>query len=319
MPADRLVGILFALAYTVCWAATGVALLTLADRLDISVIIGARTTIGALTLVPIALLVGGDEFALLTPVRLMYLVGSVLLGAVLGGTLNVYSMKVLGMSRAFPITNAHPILTFWFSHLLLGEEIRWVMVPGAILVILGVYLIARSRQTLPADSGDGDLASPGTGQNEPTGAVQAAHLEASQLAKGLLAAIATAVLYGLVGVLLAKGLEGTSSIVANSVRLPAAAAAALCIAAVRGKLHQLRHLDARTAILLLLVGTIGYAGTSTLYVTAVKMVGPSITAVFSTTAPVFALPMSILILKERPTRQTLIGTVLAVAGILMVI
>ena len=43
------------------------------------------------------------------------------------------------------------------------------------------------------------------------------------------------------------------------------------------------------------------------------------TAIFTNSAPIFAVPLSAIFLGERPTSRTLIGTLLIVAGILLVV
>ena len=58
---------------------------------------------------------------------------------------------------------------------------------------------------------------------------------------------------------------------------------------------------------------------SILYVMAVKILGAAVTSVLAATAPLFAVPFSILFLKERVTPLILVGTIVAVVGIWVVI
>ena len=139
-------GLLYAFGYTISWAIAGVLLRSLSQRMDPFLIVGIRAIVGTLVIVPLALLTGWDELSLLTPGRLVYLIGSVIIGGVIGSTCSVYGFRVLGLQRALPITNASPIFSYLFSWLLLGEGVRWVVVPGTALTLLGVYLIGRSRE-----------------------------------------------------------------------------------------------------------------------------------------------------------------------------
>ena len=136
---------------------------------------------------------------------------------------------------------------------------------------------------------------------------------------GLLFAVVAAVFWGLAAVLLSLGAQGIASLTANSVRLPAAIALCLGVAGVRGRLGELRRLDRRTVLMVLVVGVLGYGLKATLYVNAVQYAGPSLTAVLSASAPVFALPLSFVFLNEKPTLRRLGGTALIVSGILLVI
>lgn len=289
-------GLIFAFGYTLTWAATSLVLRSLSKRHDPFLVIGIRGVVGTLVIVPVALLTGWEEFSLLTPTRLAYLIGSVIIGGVLGSTCSVYSLKLLGVGRSFPIANANPLFTYLFSFLLLGERIPRIMLPGTLLVMAGVYLIARTN-------------------NDKSSEQPSSH----DLFLGVVAALGAAMCWGLNGVILAPGLEGISSVVANSVRVPTVGLLATGIAGLRGQWGSLHHPDRRTVMLFLLVGTLGYALVSTLYVSAVKYAGPSLSAIIGTTAPMFALPLSMLFLHERPTRATLAGTVLTIAGIILVL
>jgi drug/metabolite transporter (DMT)-like permease len=64
----------------------------------------------------------------------------------------------------------------------------------------------------------------------------------------------------------------------------------------------------------------GVAGTgfgSLLYIYAIQEAGAGRTAVLSALSPLFALPLSAIFLKEPITRWVAVGTVIAVAGILL--
>jgi drug/metabolite transporter (DMT)-like permease len=65
-----------------------------------------------------------------------------------------------------------------------------------------------------------------------------------------------------------------------------------------------------------LVGT----GVGTLFfIMAIQQAGAGRTAVLTSTAPLMAIPFSMLWLSERPTRWTLAGTVLTTTGIVLVV
>lgn len=70
---------------------------------------------------------------------------------------------------------------------------------------------------------------------------------------------------------------------------------------------------------LLLAGLLGWGISGSLYVTAVQLAGPSKTAIVGCTAPLFAVPLSMIFLKERPSRYVALGTALSVLGVVLVI
>ncbi|MFX1561463.1 MAG: EamA family transporter, partial [Promethearchaeota archaeon] len=55
------------------------------------------------------------------------------------------------------------------------------------------------------------------------------------------------------------------------------------------------------------------------YVMAVAMVGAALMSVIASTAPLFAVPVSILILKERVTRIAGVGILATIIGVVLVV
>ena len=58
---------------------------------------------------------------------------------------------------------------------------------------------------------------------------------------------------------------------------------------------------------------------SILYVNAVFFTGAAVTSVIASTAPLFALPFTIVFLKERVTLLILLGTILTISGVWLVV
>ncbi|MFH1086332.1 MAG: DMT family transporter [Chloroflexota bacterium] len=294
---DR-IGLIYAFTYTVFWAAANVVMRRLTRQLSPTLIVGLRAVIGTLVLVPTALLVRPQDYALMTPTRVAFLSGSVVIGGVFGSIANVYSLKLLGVARSTPVSNSTPLFAILFSYLLLAQAPGPCLIPGSLLVLVGVYFVSR----------------PGGAAAE-----QGRALSRRDLVVGLLFAVSAAALWGLNGVVLSMGLTGINPIVANSVRTPVVAVMSMAMSAVGREWPQMRRIGRNELWLLLLLGTVGYAVLSTLYVSAVQAIGPSLTQVIGNTAPLFALPLGMAFLGERPTRRTALGAALTVAGILLVV
>jgi drug/metabolite transporter (DMT)-like permease len=58
---------------------------------------------------------------------------------------------------------------------------------------------------------------------------------------------------------------------------------------------------------------------SIFYVAGVAMAGAAIMSVMASTAPLFAIPVSIFVLKEKVTPLTLFGVALTLIGIVLVV
>jgi drug/metabolite transporter (DMT)-like permease len=296
-----MLGIVIAFAQAFCWANTTIALRSLSNRLDPFLVNGLRAAVALLVIIPLVFITGGvGDYRLLTLPRMLLLVGSVTLGGVIGDALYVTSLKKIGVSRAFPITNSYPVFTMLLGALVLGEKITWIRVVGMAIVLLGVYFVSRPEEGTEARE-NGVL------------------LSRRVLIEGAIMALITAFLWGSNTVILAIGIRGLNSAVANSVRVPAVVLFSLLAGAQRKQLGSLRHLDRHTLGLLLVAGIVGWGIGGWFYLTAVQMVGVSLAAIISATSPIFGVPLSMLFLHEKPTRLTLIGTVLSIVGIALIL
>jgi len=84
--------------------------------------------------------------------------------------------------------------------------------------------------------------------------------------------------------------------------------------------RQTNAIPTKQATKIILIGSLfGFAFGSLLFVASIKYAGATITAVISTLAPLFALPMSFSHLKEHITSNVVIGTAIAVIGVVLAI
>jgi drug/metabolite transporter (DMT)-like permease len=75
----------------------------------------------------------------------------------------------------------------------------------------------------------------------------------------------------------------------------------------------------RATKLVVVAGFFGMALGSLLYVTAVSYLGAAIMSVIASTAPLFAVPVSVLVLKEKVTRLTGVGILATIMGVVLVV
>jgi drug/metabolite transporter (DMT)-like permease len=295
-------GILFAFAQAIAWALSTMVLRNLSTQLNALLVNGIRAAFALLIIVPLIVILGASgDYALMTPLRLAYLIGSVLIGGVAGDFFLLTSLKLLGISRAFPITNSYPLFTVLMSALLLGTSITWQILVGMVLVLVGVYLVARPS-------------APSSGQPDQ------ASLSMSDLVKGVACGLATAALWGLATIILSLGLRGgINSVVATSVRVLAVALFSTVLAILRGAASEIITIRRKTWILLGIAGMLGWGIAGSLYAAAVQFAGPSQAAIIGATAPIFAIPLSWAIYRERPTRASLAGTLLTIVGVILVV
>ena len=305
-------GIFVAFAHAVCWSATSILLRHLSQRLDPFVLNGLRALLGAAVLVAWFLAAGAPGADTFTLTRILLLAAAIVVGGLVGDTCSVVALRLVGVARTVPVTCSFPIFTMLFAFLLLGEAPPLLAIFGALLVVsAGVLLSLPERRTGTA---------PQRGPNaEPGGVPDVAR---RQRRVGLLLAAVTAVVWGLEVILTAKAAEGMTTLAVNAVRVPIAALLSLSVALRRpGALDAAERVlrDHRTRWLLILGGLLGWVVVGTLYVESIKLVGATFTAIIGATAPLYAAPLSALLLREPPSARTVAGTLLAVGGVILVL
>jgi len=227
---------------------------------------------------------------------------SVTLGAVIGDTIYLWSQERIGVSYAFPIAMSFPILTYFLTVIFLGEPPVLSRLAGAIVAVIGVILISNEQN-----------------RNQEPQEDSITHQTHRRLDLwGLAAAFATAVLYAVGTILLQVGIEGVDVIGGSFVRILFGSVAFVPLYAIASQQGMLLPTK-KAMIRVIIAGFFGMAVGSVLYVAAVSMVGAAIMSVLSSSAPLFAIPVSIFLLKEKVTPLALIGVALTLTGIVLVV
>jgi uncharacterized membrane protein len=240
---------------------------------------------------------GLDALAAIPAAAWPWLVVSVLGLLVVGDTLYFRSMDLAGVSWAMPVASVNPLWAVLLAWVFLDEPLSWTLVLGALLVIAGVVLVGRSAGSLvvdrPVDPGD--------------------------RRRGILLALLVSVLWAVGQVALKPATEGIHSVVANSVRQPLGMLMLLVLTLREGRWRALRKLDRQSWAVIGVASLVGTGVGSLFFVLAIQLAGAGRTAVLTSTAPLLAIPFSMLWLHERPTRWTLAGTLLTTLGIVLVV
>ena len=283
------------------WAGTSTALARLGGRYDAPVL-SAMRLLAATPLLLVFLLMDGG-FATLNlgdaPLPAAAMMASGLVGYGIGDTVYIRALGRVGIQRMAPTTTA-----LWVAMsavggiVLLGEPFGWNLVAGGVLVVVGCTMVV-ARAVAPVAT----LERPAATTLEVIGAVTL-----------VAAAWAGATL------LLAGGREELSTAAAGAIRIPTGGLliASVTMLATRGAVrHRLPR--GRDLALIVAVGIVGTGIGSWLYIYAVAEAGAAKAVVLNSTSPLMAIPLSMLFLGERPTRRIGLGTVLCVAGTLIVI
>lgn len=230
-----------------------------------------------------------------------FLILSIIIGAGIGDLVYLTSQERIGVSRAFPIAMSFPLITYLLSIAFLLESILITRFIGSVLTVIGVSLITR------------ELAQDDKVLEQLKGELKK-KLDKLGIALALFAAIA----WASATVILQFGLINADPIGANFIRIFAGSIFVLPIFLIARK-RGMPMPTKRAAKFTLLAGFFGMGIGSILYVFAVKYTGAAVASVLGATAPLFALPFSMLFLREKITRLILLGTLLVVFGISFVV
>lgn len=221
---------------------------------------------------------------------------SVLLGAVVGDTIYLVSQERIGVAYAFPIAMSFPVLTYVLTIVFLGDPLIITRFAGIIIAVLGIAVLSREQ----ASDSEEDCSRKAW----------------DVIGTGL--AVLTSILYAVMTVILQVGVVDVDPITANFIRVAVGSASFVPIMGLV-YMHGMPLPTIQTTKYVALAGLFGMAIGSLLYVTAIKLAGAAITAVLSSTAPLFAVPISVFLLKERMTRTAAIGTIATIIGVVLVI
>ncbi len=226
------------------------------------------------------------------------LVLSITLGAVIGDTVYLISQERIGVSYAFPIAMSFPILTYFLTIVFLNEAFIITRLIGVFIAVAGVILISR-EQSVYDETEEIDL-------------------KRSFDMIGVFLAIITAILYAVGTTILQVGMEGVDSVSGNFIRVLAGSVAFVPLY-LGAKKNGMNHPSKRALKLVAVAGFFGMGIGSVLYVFAVKYAGAAIMSVIASSAPLYAIPVSVFYLKERITKLAGIGVMMTVIGVILVI
>jgi transporter family protein len=293
-------GVGAALITAFLWALTAMLVRLDTGRLSALAVNAYRVTIGAIPFLLIFVLTREPASLLAQPaMTLLTLTASVLLAMVGGATLNFIAIQRIGLARAFPISSAYPLGTVLLSGPILHEPIGWQQGVGAVVTLAGVTLVA-----LPAK------------------AEAAVPLDRRAATIGLLLAVGAAVMWALASIVTKLAITGLDLLTASAIRLPVAALVLwLLVLAQEGWPLRIPpwRLTRRVWLVLAGAGLLGPGLGAYLWMLAMTEIGAARTDVITATAPIFAMLLAIIVLRETVSRRAAIGTLLSVAGIALVL
>jgi drug/metabolite transporter (DMT)-like permease len=295
-----MLGVTIALLTALAWAGSSTILKFLTAKIDTLSLNTLRLWVGSIILLSFVFLSGRGDALIhteLTPLLLVMASGVVAIAV--GDTIYIKSLSFIDVSRAFPIGQCtFPVMTMVVAILFLQEPFTWLNGVGAVLVLLGVYLVA------VLDKGARAAASAGAN------------------AKGVILALGAAVAWTIGAATLKLGVMNMDTFVAAAIRIPISAIALTILVLSRrreGGTLQFKKYGRHNVVLAAGAGILTYGVAAVGYVTAMQLIGAGKTVLITAIAPILLLPFSILVLKERLTVYGTFGILTCVAGVYLIV
>ncbi len=238
-----------------------------------------------------------DALRHLPPRAWIFLSASAFLGLVVGDLLYFTSMKLVGLSRAMPISATYPFFTMLLAVLFLGEHLDWATLGGAVLIGGGAYFIAFTQKSKRVKL----------------------DIKASKInLRGIALAFGAAICWSSSTVMLRIGLEGVDATVANAIRLSVMVIFLGPMFLRQNKISPVETYGQSTLLIIFLSGIIGTGLGTFFFLKAVQLIGAARTSILTAMTPLFGIPFS-LFLREKLSRRTVLGTVLTITGVWLTI
>jgi drug/metabolite transporter (DMT)-like permease len=293
-------GEIAALLTAVCWSFNSVVFTWAGKRVGAVTVNSLRLWIASPALVLLHWLLFGTPFPFaIEPRRLFYLVVSGLIGFVVGDTMLFESFLLIGPRLAMLLVLLTPVFSAILAWVLLGEALLPLEIVSILVTIAGIAWVVAEKTT-------------------PANAFTSAQPPKYRL--GILLAIGGA-LGQAVGLMFSRlGLAGGfSAISATHVRVSAAALALVVLSIGQRKLqtHWARMKD-KKALLEISAGALtGPVLGVYLSLVAIAHTHIGVASTLMSLTPVFLLPVSYLLFKEKITSRAIMGTIVALLGVIL--
>ncbi len=284
-------GILAGIGSGLNWAVTSFLIRTLLGRVTPAGLSAIRSTVGGGILIATAIAAGEGKAMLQAPLWVVLsLWSAILLAMGVGDTLFFRSIDHLGLTRALALSLLNPLLTTLSGIVLYGESMTVPRLIGIGLVIGGLALIVSGR-----------------GQDGTRGA--------RALRQGLPLVFLAATSWAVSATILKPALLQVPVLAGTALRIPMAGLVLWLTPWTRGTLDALRASTPAERCRLAGVCVLNAVG-SGLFTITIRSGGVAVGNALASTSPLFAIPLEIWILKQRPTARTAVGAVLTVVGIM---
>ena len=291
------VGVISALLAMLFFGSTNILYKKMSDDISVMDIMFTRMWVSLPIAYVFGVLATGSLSFTVPTTALFPLILSMIIGLVIGDAMYFISQERIGVSKAFPIAMSYPLLVYFLAALFLGEPVIPQRVIGAIIIVIGVIVIARAEQ------------------DEPKNGKQ---WSKEDIRIGIILAFLVFICWAASDVIFQFGLVGVGVAEANFYRTLAASLilVPVFLMTMRGE----RKLPTRrVTTYALLIGIIALGFSLIAYSFAVKFIGVTVTSLIIASGPMLTAPLSAVYLGEDVNRRVTLGTILTIMGVFFVV
>jgi DME family drug/metabolite transporter len=294
-----MIGELAALGAAICWTISAIMYKeALAKTTPISANI---TRCVSTSIILVVILIVAGKFGVLTSMPMYAVVLACISGIVglgFGDTLYMVSLKLIGVARAVPITCTYPLFSLLWTFFLVKEQITLPAVLGAIIIIIGIWLLSQEKEALTNGK------------------------QKKNLVTGVACALFTAILWSVSITMIDVAVKETPSLdhalAINTIRVATIGVALLASAPIIDRNFGFLKMQRRTLAALFFGGMVAL-GLGWFFLTySFVNTSESQAVPISSTTPLFSTLSAIVFLHERVTLKNALGSILIVAGIFLI-
>lgn len=258
-----------------------------------------RLTLTSAVLLAFVVVVGMLGVLISLPLSVVVLAGvSGIVGLGLGDTLYMVSLKIIGVARAVPVTCTYPLFNLLWVALFTGEPVTWSVALGAVIIVLGIWLLSLEEERITLNS------------------------QRKVLVKGLAVALVTALLWSVSIAMMGLAVEVTPNLrdafAINMVRvLTIGVSFAVCAPIIDRHMGFLK-MRKRTVVVLIAGGIVALGLGWFLLTYSFIDTSESRAVPISSATPLFATLAGILLLHEKVNIKNVVGSMMIVAGIFII-
>ena len=281
-----------------------------------------RTAIGTLTFIVVAVVLGIFTHIFLLPWNLWIITFlSFLFGQVIGDTAYFKAQKELGTTIALAISMTFPLFTIILSVIFLNHAFEYKMILSIVLIGAGIIVIGKSK--INAEN-----------KKSLDSEIHAQKLISYTLFKPIVYALIASLGWAIglviiyyvtkqIGEIL--NTDGVSSIISNVIRFPFALSILVVMVWRENRItNSPQYLysfkkPSQTWLVLLIASIIGTSLGAYLYTEAAHTAGAIVMSLLASASPLFSLPLTYWLNKERITKYVFLGILSTILGVIVVI